>query len=134
MRAERRELLHWDRALTAFDELGLLRVLAHVDDVRRMRELMLDQLGPLLDHEARKGGELVRTLSTFLEHGGAHRPTSEALNIHRNTLKYRLGRIREITSLDPSAANTAFDLQVATRIWQTMSVLGATAPADVHPR
>lgn len=115
------EVLRAHQPVTAFDELGLLRVLAHIDDVRRMQLLMVEQLGPLLDYDAHKGSELVLTLATYLEHGGAYRPTSEELNIHRNTLKYRLGRIRDIAAVDPSDPHTAFDLQVATRIWQTLS-------------
>lgn len=115
------EVLRSDPAMVAFDGLGLLRVLAHVDDVRRMRQLMVDELGPLLEYDARRGGQLVLTLATFLDHGGAYRPTSEDLHIHRSTLKYRLGRIREIAGVDLSDPRTAFDLQVATRIWATLS-------------
>ena len=89
---------------------------------------MVEQLGPLFDYDARTGSELVLTLATYLEHGGAYRPTSEDLNIHRNTLKYRLGRIRDIAEADPSDPHTAFDLHVASSVSQTLSArIPATA-------
>ena len=43
--------------------------------------------------------------------------------MHRNTLKYRLQRIRQITGLDLSDPEVCFNLQLATRAWQTLSVL-----------
>ena len=43
--------------------------------------------------------------------------------MHRNTLKYRLQRIRQISGLDLSDPETCFNLQLATRAWQTLRVL-----------
>ncbi len=43
--------------------------------------------------------------------------------MHRNTLKYRLHRIREISGHDLSDPETCFNLQLATRAWSTLNVL-----------
>jgi hypothetical protein len=109
-----------EAAVNEFDGLGLFRVLTHVDDVSRMERLVSDLLGPLLAYDDRRGSQLVLTLSTFLDNGGAYDPTCELLSIHRSTLKYRLGRIRELAQVDLSDPRTTFDLHVATRVWRTL--------------
>jgi carbohydrate diacid regulator len=45
--------------------------------------------------------ELMETLRSFIEHNASVSQTAEALNIHRNTLQYRLKRIHTITGKDP---------------------------------
>ena len=50
--------------------------------------------------------------------------------MHRNTLKYRLQRIRQITGHDLSDPETCFNLQLATRAWQTITALRTTPCAD----
>ncbi|MFC3961526.1 helix-turn-helix domain-containing protein [Nocardia jiangsuensis] len=42
--------------------------------------------------------------------------------MHRSTLRYRLGRIRELTGFDLRDMNIRFNLQAATRAWQFLFV------------
>jgi DNA-binding PucR family transcriptional regulator len=59
----------------------------------------------------------------YLDHGGNYASTAASLIVHRNTLKYRLQRIRQVTSLDLSDPEVCFNLQLATRAWQTLTAL-----------
>jgi hypothetical protein len=47
------------------------------------------------------GPDLVATLYAFYEHDMHRLRTSEALRVHPRTLDYRLGRIHELTGMDP---------------------------------
>jgi DNA-binding PucR family transcriptional regulator len=80
-------------------------------------------LSSLLDYDSRKGSELVHTLSRYLECGGNYDHTALALSVHRSTLKYRLQRIRDISGHDLTDPDTTFNLQLATRAWQTLRSL-----------
>lgn len=82
-------------------------------------------IGALLDYDRQRSSDLVRTLFHYLDQGGRYEATANALIVHRNTLKYRLQRIRQITGLDLSDPETSFNLQLATRAWQTLRVLRA---------
>jgi sugar diacid utilization regulator len=117
--------------LTVFDELGVFRLFAEVEDPASVERFVRAWLGPLLDYDEAKPAELVLTLTRFLELGQAYDATSQALSIHRSTLKYRLQRIREIAGRDLSDPDTRFNLQLATRAWQTLVALrdGQTASA-----
>jgi sugar diacid utilization regulator len=43
--------------------------------------------------------------------------SSYALNIHRSTLRYRLGRIRDISGHDLQDVDTRLNLHLATRVF-----------------
>jgi hypothetical protein len=103
-----------DRA-TVFDELGIYRIFAHVEEPAEIERFAREWLGALLEYDIKKGSQLVATLSTFLECGGHYDATCKVLAIGRSTLKYRLQRIRELSGHDLSNPDTRFNLQLATR-------------------
>ena len=46
-------------------------------------------------------GQLLGTLRTWCEHDGQSQSCADALGIHRNSLRYRMERIAELSGLDP---------------------------------
>lgn len=58
-------------------------------------------------------GELLHTLRVYFARGRHVGEASSALNVHRNTLAYRLGRIEQLTGRDPRDFQDAVVLQVA---------------------
>jgi hypothetical protein len=59
------------------------------------------------------GGELLPTLATFLEGGGALEACARAMFIHPNTVRYRLRRVSELTGLRPADPRDALVLRIA---------------------
>jgi hypothetical protein len=57
-------------------------------------------IGPLLDYDRERRGELVASVSAYLRHRGSLRNASSELAIHPNTLQLRLARAASLTSLD----------------------------------
>jgi len=49
---------------------------------------------------ADRNGELTETFRAYVRHQASTTATAAALHVHRNTVRYRLGRIGEITGLD----------------------------------
>jgi sugar diacid utilization regulator len=112
-------------AVSAFEDLGVFQILAETQDTRTVERFVRKWLGTLLDYDARRGAELVPTLSHYLDSGGSHTDSARALTVHRNTLGYRLKRIKEISGHDLSAPDVQFNLQLATRAWRTLSAMSA---------
>ncbi|WP_150265599.1 CdaR family transcriptional regulator [Paenibacillus tepidiphilus] len=54
--------------------------------------------------------DLLETLQSFINHNCSVSHTADALNIHRNTLQYRLKRIESITGKDPRNILQLFEL------------------------
>jgi carbohydrate diacid regulator len=57
--------------------------------------------------------DLQNTLECYLDSDLSLTRTARTLKIHRNTLVYRLGKVEEITGLDPKSFNDAFQLRIA---------------------
>ncbi|MEA2589759.1 MAG: hypothetical protein QOH66_2686, partial [Actinomycetota bacterium] len=114
--------------VTFYDGLGVYRILADLKDLSLVESFVRVWLGSLIDYDEQKGADLVMTLTSYLEHGGNYEATAHALAVHRNTLKYRLQRIREISGRDLGDPDTNFNLQLATRSWRILAAL--RSPAD----
>lgn len=112
-----------DDRVTCYEDLGVYRLLGEVRDTAAVERFVRQWLGALLDYDARKRSELVPTLCRYLERGGSYDGSAAALSVHRSTLKYRLQRIREISGHDLTDPDTNFNLQLATRAWQTLQSL-----------
>ncbi|HYM96822.1 MAG TPA: PucR family transcriptional regulator ligand-binding domain-containing protein [Candidatus Sulfotelmatobacter sp.] len=100
--------------VVAVPELGLTGLLAAVTD-ERLVDYSRRHLGPLIEHDTTRKGSLVPTLRAYLE-AGEQQQAAQRLRIHPNTLRYRLDRIREISSVDLEDPETRLNLSVALRI------------------
>jgi DNA-binding PucR family transcriptional regulator len=116
---------HFAKPVTVFDDLGFYRVLSSVGDFSELERFMKSMLGRLLDYDAQRSSELVKTLSRFLDCGGNYDVTTKALFIGRSTLKYRLQRIRDLSGHDLNDPDTRLNLHLATRAWQTLHALSS---------
>jgi hypothetical protein len=70
-------------------------------------------LGPVLDYDAAHRSELVRTLEVFLRHSGSWSQAAAELHLHVNTLRYRIGRVADLTGRDLSSFPDRVDLYLA---------------------
>ncbi|OWA35904.1 sugar diacid utilization regulator [Saccharibacillus sp. O16] len=89
-----------DASIVEFDEVPFLAGLAAADIPPR-----LHAAARLDEHP-----ELLATLRTFVDCEGSMSASAAALNIHRNTLQYRLKRIAELTGRDPRRLLELFQL------------------------
>jgi DNA-binding PucR family transcriptional regulator len=62
---------------------------------------------------AASGGDLLETISAYLEGFGSIEGAARALFVHPNTVRYRLRRVSEITGFVPTEPRGAFALRVA---------------------
>ena len=67
------------------------------------RALVGRYLGPLIEHDRSQGASLLKTLLTFLENDGNWKATAFDLEIHRQTLVYRLKLVEQLTGIKPTS-------------------------------
>ncbi|MFE3118379.1 PucR family transcriptional regulator [Streptomyces niveus] len=84
------------------------------DDVRRAFTARL--LDPLRDYDRRHRAELVPTLEAFLDCDGSWTRCAARLHLHVNTLRYRVGRIEQLTGRDLSRLEDKLDFFLALRM------------------
>jgi sugar diacid utilization regulator len=102
--------------VVAFEDLGLYRLLFHVSDPAELRGFVDQVLGALVEYDRQHQSSLVPTLATFLEHNGNLQASARALDLHVNSVVYRLQRIQSLTSLDLARADDRLLAQVALKI------------------
>jgi PucR family transcriptional regulator, purine catabolism regulatory protein len=94
-------------------EMGLYRVLRHLQGSEDLKHFVNTALAALEAYDREHDASLIETLHALLEHGSNISSTARALHLHRNSLVYRIDRIREISGLDPTDPTDAFSLRLA---------------------
>lgn len=105
--------------ITCFGDLGVYRLLFSLVGTQEMKDFYNDVLGKLSRHDQQKSSELVLTLEAYLYTGSAMQAAGR-LHVHRNSLAYRLRRIREITGLDLDDPEIRLTLHLAFRVGEML--------------
>ncbi|MBI5030238.1 MAG: helix-turn-helix domain-containing protein [Chloroflexi bacterium] len=98
-----------------FGELNVYRLLFQLEYSPELASFCQETIGTLIEYDRAQGTDLVETLSSYFAHKGNLSATAEALFVHRNTLLYRMERIREISGLDLDNPETRLSIQLALR-------------------
>ena len=96
-----------------YTNLGIYRLLIGIEDREIMTEYYAQTIKPLAEYDEVNQTDLCRTLKSYLTHNGSVRETAEELFVHRNTVNYKLNKIRELLGADISSLNTRMELMLA---------------------
>jgi len=88
------------RPIVHFADIDLMEFLVRRPDAAALR-LIPDWANRFMDADSGKSGELSRTISQFAECNFNVKRTARHLDLHTNTVYFRLNRIRELTGVDP---------------------------------
>lgn len=105
--------------VTFFGDLSLYELLLSVNP-EQLRGFCSSWLEDIIDYDNQHKSELLPTLDAYFSSNGNMRLTAKELNIHRNTLVYRLNRIAEITQLDMDDANVHLNLHLALKAYHLL--------------
>lgn len=108
-------------AVTAYDDLGLFKLLAQVDEPE-LQTFADETLGPLMALPEPERGELIKTLETLIEHNMNMAETARNLHYHYNTLRYRLAKLERLLGPFSSSTAAAVKVFVALQIRQMQAV------------
>lgn len=107
------------RALNLGLSMGEERTMYHIDDLGMIATLAggnkkwQDNFVRRLLMKLLAEDYLLETVEVFFDKNMSLTQTSKELKIHRNTLLYRLDKIKKVTGLDPRKFNDAMELKVA---------------------
>ncbi|MDR0653991.1 MAG: PucR family transcriptional regulator ligand-binding domain-containing protein [Synergistaceae bacterium] len=100
------QIFYPDRQAYHYDDVEMLCVLEKIIEDKKIR-LFDDLLGKI------GGGELLDTLIAYFGSNNGLEETAWKLFVHKNTVKYRLQRIKKLTGLDVKNFNDAMKLYMA---------------------
>jgi PucR family transcriptional regulator, purine catabolism regulatory protein len=118
----------------SFEETGAYRLLlpAMSEDPAELEGFFAETVAPLAAYDEQYETELVRTLETFLDADGNVAGTAERLFTHRHTIRYRLERVKELTSLDVSSTDGRERLSLGLKAMRVLGIVPPGGPAQEH--
>jgi sugar diacid utilization regulator len=121
------------RGLTevSFEETGAYRLLlpALSEDPTELTGFFDETVAPLVAYDEQYETELVRTLETFLDADGNVAGTAERLFTHRHTVRYRLERVKELTTLDVGSTEGRERLSLGLKAMRVLGIVPPGGPA-----
>lgn len=114
---------------TFYGDLKLYQLLLALKErnLSNLNQFYQDALGPLVEHDERKQSDLIRTLNGFFEANGNLAKAAQELDVHRNTLVYRLDRISDLTELDLDDSDNRLILHLALKTQRVLATLPGKA-------
>ena len=86
----------WNLEFIEYDKLGFYKILFEINNKEKIRLYCYELLGDIIDYDLNKNTSLLETLKCYLINNCNLIKTSNEMFIHRNTLIYRLNKIRAI--------------------------------------
>jgi DNA-binding PucR family transcriptional regulator len=104
-----------------FESLGLTGLLLSLPR-DRLEAFVARFLGPIIDRD-----DLVTTLAVWYKAKGSRAAVASRLNLHRNSVGYRIARIKQKLGLDPLDPWVAPQLQAALACREVLTALADLA-------
>lgn len=101
------------QSILYFKDMGIYQVLCSVEDWDILDDMYHRLLDPLIEYDQKHHGELEKTLYYYLEYNGSPQAIAKHLYTHRNTINYRLTKIKELLHNQLSSYEDMFPYMMA---------------------
>jgi len=101
------------RQVASVADLGAYGFLLGAQSRPVLESFVRSVLGPLIEHDATRGSELVASVEAYIKAGGRWEPGAAALGVHRHTLRYRLRQADELLSRDLASEEGRLEVWLA---------------------
>jgi GAF domain-containing protein len=117
------------RKATVFrvNSLGAYRLIFRAASEADTVDLCQRVLGRVLRSDARSTGRILDSFRTYLANGNSVTATARKLGVHPHTVRYRLHRLEQLTSLSLANVEDRLTLELATRV---LDMVGANKDQD----
>jgi purine catabolism regulator len=103
----------------SFADTQLNRLLLHLVHDEEVRAMTLATIAPLIEYEEKREMDLIQTFITYDNQNGNVSQAARVLNLHRQSLLYRLRKIESITNLSLVNPDDVFLLNISIKVWRT---------------
>lgn len=103
-------------------DLGVYQLILSLSEREKLLAFCRKILGYLEDYDHNQNADLIKTLEAFFACHGNLSETAKELIVHRNTLLYRISRIKEISKQDLERPEIRLAMQLALTIRRLLAV------------
>ena len=112
----------WKRNNVIFDEMGIFQLLFNQTDTELLQNIYMSSLGALEQYDVEHNTEYLNTLRIFLLSDCNLLETAGRLYTHRNTIVYRIRKIKDLLGNELDHSAIKFDLLMAFYIKEYLSI------------
>lgn len=94
------EKINYSKGLIWHKEIGFYNLLLEYEDKELVEEFVRDTLGVIMEYDKENHTDFLDTLKEYLWNNRSLLHASEKLHMHKNTVKYRIQRMEELTGKD----------------------------------
>lgn len=105
--------LFWKTPFVQFDDLGIFQILFSSSDPQMLQSIYQNSLGKLEEMDFSHDSNYLETLRIFLLSDCSLLETASRMNTHRNTIIYRIKKIKECLGTEFDNSRIKFDLLMA---------------------
>lgn len=102
---------------STYARTGIYRVLGMLSSNSELQEISRLAIGELIKYDDHRGLNLLDTLKTYIQNQGNVSQTARELNLHRQSLLYRLRKIEALTNRSLVNTDDLFLLDLCIRLW-----------------
>ena len=103
-----------------YQDTGIYKLLYAVEETGVLKRYLSDTLWDIREYDALHNTDFENTLKVYLENNGSIQKVSMIMNVHRNTVNYKMKSIREIFGLK-------MDYDDIARLWLAFNIKKITA-------
>ena len=99
-----------------YKDMGIYKILLSTDEDGVLTEIYNDVLGKLANYDATNNTDYMNTLRIYLDNDASVQAVAKLMYLHRNTINYKLGKIKGITGCNIASIEDRLKLMLAFKI------------------
>ena len=107
-----------DRNIIYYKDLGIYKLLMPLKNKPELKEFHDDIILPILEYDKTYNKNLLETAICFVENDGDYKRTANNMYLHENTVRYRIGKIKEILNMQNKNLKFSEQLSIAIKIYK----------------
>lgn len=85
----------WNRKILKYQDTGIYKLIYAVGDTSVLKRYVEDTFRNITDYDSLHNTDYLNTLKSYLENNGSIQKVSNQMQVHRNTINYKMKFIRE---------------------------------------
>lgn len=106
------------KRVSYYSNLGLTRILLELSKTPAVEEFFRDIITPIQKYDRENNGQLFQTMLTFTANNMDYKKTAACMFVHENTIRYRIGKIKELIPYGISEIDFYETLSVTSKIYR----------------
>jgi hypothetical protein len=104
-----------EKTILKYQDTGIYKLIFAVEDAGILKRYLNDTIHKLMEYDASHSTDYLNTLKCYLENNGSIQKVSVQMNVHRNTVNYKMKMIREYLGIK-------LDYDEIARLWLAFNI------------